>query len=77
MYCGDMPPRRWVEARIATLAPSLDRAWIEEQQQLTSEIREFRRVGGRFEFSGLLELAPLIEKARIEGAALETTRSVM
>ncbi len=57
--------------RIATLAPSLDCAWIEEQQQLTSEIREFRRVGGRFEFSGLLELEPLIEKARIEGATLE------
>ena len=27
--------------RIATLAPSTDRSWIELQQQLTSEIREF------------------------------------
>ena len=30
--------------RIATLAPSKDRSWIELQQQLTSEIREFRRL---------------------------------
>jgi DNA mismatch repair protein MutS2 len=60
------------KGRIAALAPSLDRAWIEEQQRLASEVREFRRVGGRFEFSGLLELGPLIEKARIEGATLES-----
>src|SRR5579864_7342945 len=59
--------------RIAALAPSLDRSWIELQQQLTSEIREFRRVGGRFEFAGLLDVGKLIEKASISGAALETT----
>ena len=59
--------------RIATLAPSTDRSWIDLQQQLTSEIREFRRVGGRFEFAGLLDVGKLIEKASISGAALETT----
>ena len=59
--------------RIATLAPSTDRSWIELQQQLTSEIREFRRVGGRFEFAALLDVGKLIEKASISGAALETT----
>src|ERR1700746_428376 len=59
--------------RIATLAPSTDRSWIELQQPLTSEIREFRRVGGRFEFAGLLDVGKLIEKASISGAALETT----
>ena len=59
--------------RIARLAPSQDRSWIEQQQQLTSEIREFRRVGGRFEFSGLLDISELLDKARIAGAALETT----
>jgi DNA mismatch repair protein MutS2 len=59
--------------QISVLAPSVDRAWIEEQQQLATEIREFRRVGGRFEFSGLLDVAKLIETARIAGAALETT----
>jgi DNA mismatch repair protein MutS2 len=59
--------------RIAALAPSLDPAWIENQQQLTAEIREYRRVGGRFEFAGLPEVQTLIEKSRIAGAALETT----
>ena len=59
--------------RIAALAPTEDRWWIENQHQLTKEVREFRRVGGRFEFSGLLDIAQLIEKSRIAGAALETT----
>jgi DNA mismatch repair protein MutS2 len=59
--------------RIADLAPSIDREWIENQQQLTTEIREFRRVGGRFDFSGLLDVTKLVEKSRIAGAALETT----
>jgi len=59
--------------RIAELLPSLDRPWIETQQQLTTEIREYRRVGGRFEFAGLPEIQKLIEKSRIAGAALETS----
>jgi DNA mismatch repair protein MutS2 len=58
---------------IAQLAPSTDREWIQNQQQLTVEIREFRRVGGRFDFSGLLDVTTLVEKSRIGGAALETT----
>ena len=57
---------------VAELGPSLDREWIETQHQLTSEIREYRRVGGRFEFGGLPEVATLLEKSRISGAALET-----
>jgi DNA mismatch repair protein MutS2 len=61
------------ESRLATVAPSTDRARIQNQHQLTSEIREFRRAGGRFEFSGLLDITHLVEKARITGAALETT----
>ncbi len=60
------------EARINALAPSIDSSWITEQQLLTGEIREFRRVGGRFEFSGLLDIQKLVEKARIAGAVLET-----
>ena len=60
------------QARVASLAPSGDRDWIEIQQRLTTEIREFRRVGGRFEFSGLLDVSQSVEKARIAGAALET-----
>jgi DNA mismatch repair protein MutS2 len=59
--------------RIAGLAPSKDHPWINQQQQLTTEIREYRRVGGRFEFAGLLDIAGLLDKARISGAALETT----
>jgi len=61
------------QRRIAELLPSLDRAWIETQQQLTTEIRDYRRVGGRFEFAGLPEVRKLIEKSRIAGAALETS----
>src|ERR1700690_1549127 len=60
-------------ARIAALVPSTDYNWIREQQELTAEVREFRRVGGRFDFSGLLDITKLVEKSRIAGAALETT----
>jgi DNA mismatch repair protein MutS2 len=61
------------QERIDGLTPSTDRAWIEGQQRLASEIREFRRVGGRFDFSGLIKIGLLVEKSRIAGAALETT----
>ena len=59
-------------ARVAALSPSIDLAWIQNQHQLTSEVREFRRVGGNFEFAGLSDITRLLEKSRIEGAALET-----
>ncbi len=61
------------QARIAALTPAADSAWITEQQGLAEEVREFRRAGGRFDFSGLWDATRLIEKARIAGAALETT----
>jgi DNA mismatch repair protein MutS2 len=61
------------EARITALAPSTDSAWITEQQALTAEVREFRRVGGHFDFSGLLDVTKLVKKSRIAGAVLETT----
>ena len=61
------------QRQILTLAPSTDPGWIETQQQLTTEIREFHRVGGRFDFSGLLDIGTLVDKSRITGAALETT----
>jgi DNA mismatch repair protein MutS2 len=61
------------QARIAALAPSTDAVWIAGQQELTAEVREFRRVGGRFDFSGLLDVTRLIQKSRIAGAVLETT----
>jgi len=58
--------------RITELAPATDSAWIAGQQELTAEVREFRRVGGRFDFSGLMDIAQLVKKSRISGAVLET-----
>ena len=60
-------------ARIDGLAPSNDHGWIQQQHDLSSEVREFRRAGGSFDFSGLLEISGWMEKASISGAALETT----
>ncbi len=68
-YASSPLGQHWV----AALVPSADRRWIENQQRLTVEIREFRRVAGRFEFSGLLNISTTVEKARIQGAVLETT----
>src|SRR5215472_5049074 len=61
------------QKRIAALTASTDREWIQTQQDLAAEIREFRQVGGRFDFAGLVEVASLVEKSRIAGVALETT----
>ena len=61
------------QKRITALTASTDRDWIGSQQELASEIREFRRVGGRFDFSGLIEVGQLVDRSRIAGAALETT----
>ena len=61
------------QKRIASLKPSTDRDWIQSQQELATEMREFRRVGGRFDFSGLIEIDSLVKKSRIAGAVLETT----
>src|SRR5579872_1574374 len=60
------------QGRIDALAPSTDHQWIETQQALATEIREFRRVGGRFDFFALTDVGPLVAKSRIAGAALET-----
>ncbi|MGZ4814883.1 MAG: endonuclease MutS2 [Terriglobales bacterium] len=58
-------------ARVAALEPTADREWIERQHRLTAEIREFLKAGARFEFAGLTDVRTLLEKARIQGAALE------
>jgi len=60
------------QSRVAGLGPSTDHVWIERQQALATEIRDFRRVGGGFEFSELSDIEPLLEKSRIAGVALET-----
>jgi DNA mismatch repair protein MutS2 len=59
------------KARVAQLEPSLDRAWINHQQQLADESRRFYSAGGRFEFTGLFDAHNLLAKARIPGATLE------
>jgi DNA mismatch repair protein MutS2 len=59
------------KARVTQLEPSLDRAWINRQQQLADESRRFYTAGGRFEFTGLFDAHNLLAKARIPGATLE------
>ena len=60
--------RAWVLA----LDPSTDLTWIEQQQQRTAELRAMLSRGGSFEFHGLFDPTILLDKARIEGAALES-----
>jgi DNA mismatch repair protein MutS2 len=57
--------------RVVSLEPSQERAWIEQQQQLTEELRGYLRTGGSFDFHGLLDPTLLIDKSRIRGAVLE------
>jgi DNA mismatch repair protein MutS2 len=59
--------RAWVLA----LEPSSDLPWINQQHQRTDEIRAFLNAGGSFTFHGLFGPTVLLDKARIEGAALE------
>ena len=59
--------RAWVMA----LEPSADLAWIDTQHQRTQEMQAFYSSGGSFDFHGLFDPTTFLEKARIEGAALE------
>jgi DNA mismatch repair protein MutS2 len=59
--------RAWTLA----LEPSTDLAWITAQQRRTQEMRGFLAGGGSFDFHGLFDPAPLLDKARITGSALE------
>jgi DNA mismatch repair protein MutS2 len=61
--------RAWVLA----LEPCADLAWIDQQQQRTAELRTMLTRGGSFEFRGLFDPTVLLDKARIDGAALEST----
>jgi DNA mismatch repair protein MutS2 len=53
------------------LEPSTDLPWITSQQTRTAELRAFLSGGGSFDFHGLFDPQPLLEKARITGSALE------
>ena len=59
--------RAWVLA----LEPSADAVWIDTQQQRTAEMRRLVAGGSGFEFRGLIDPTEFLEKARIEGSALE------
>jgi DNA mismatch repair protein MutS2 len=61
------------KGELRRLQPRADRAWTMQQQQLTQEIGEYLRAGGHFDFSGVIETSQQVDKARIQGAALETT----
>ncbi len=58
--------REWVSA----LEPSFDAAWIGRQQQRNGEMQRLI-AGGSFDFRGIYDVTEVLEKARIEGAALE------
>jgi DNA mismatch repair protein MutS2 len=61
--------RAWILA----LEPSASLPWINEQQQRTAELRAMLSRGGTFDFHGLFDPTTFLDKARIEGAALEAT----
>ena len=59
--------RNWILA----LEPTSDVEWIERQQQRTAELRAMLGAGGSFEFHGMFDPSDWLDKARIEGSALE------
>jgi DNA mismatch repair protein MutS2 len=61
--------RAWTLA----LEPCANLLWINEQQQRTAEMRTMLTRGGTFDFHGLFDPTGLLDKSRIEGAAIEGT----
>ena len=59
--------RAWTLA----LEPTADLTWIDQQQQRTAEIRAYLTGGGSFDFHGLFDPTVLLDKSRLDGAALE------
>ena len=57
--------------RVLELMPSGELAWIEQQQQRTAEMRRLVVAGAGFDFRGIIDAAELLDKARIDGSALE------
>ena len=58
------------------LEPSADLDFILAQQTRTAELKAFAAGGGSFDFHGLFDPAPLLDKARIAGSALEALEVV-
>ena len=61
------------QRRIAALAPSHDRHWIERQQQLTEELRGYLQPADASTSTACSIPRRCINKSRIQGAALELT----
>jgi DNA mismatch repair protein MutS2 len=59
------------QAWVLALEPSAELAWIDQQQQRTAEMRRLVVGGSGFEFRGLVDPTEPLDKARIDGAALE------
>jgi len=59
--------RAWV----MVLEPSADAAWIDAQQARNAEMRLLVVGGAPFDFHGVIDVSELLDKARIDGAALE------
>jgi DNA mismatch repair protein MutS2 len=58
--------RAWV----AALTPSGDALWIDQQQQRNAEMQRLI-ARGSFDFHGIFDVTDLLDKARIQGSALE------
>jgi len=58
------------KASVLALQPSADAAWIEAQQQRTTEMQQIV-AGSPFDFRGIFDVTDLLDRARIEGSALE------
>jgi DNA mismatch repair protein MutS2 len=57
----------WLNA----LEPSADAAWIDAQQGRNAEMQRLLVSGGSFDLHGIFDVTELLDKARIEGSALE------
>jgi DNA mismatch repair protein MutS2 len=55
---------------VLALQPSADAAWIDAQQQRIAEMQQIVS-GGGFDFRGIFDLTGLLDRARIDGSALE------
>jgi len=64
------------KARIAGLAPSTDRDWIENSKSSPPRFVSSGD-GGRFEFSGLLDVSELTQKSRIPAQHWKRKRFAM
>ncbi|HEX4154463.1 MAG TPA: Smr/MutS family protein [Acidobacteriaceae bacterium] len=58
---------------VVGLEPSGDAVWVGEQQQRTEEMRRLVAAGKAFDFKGIMDPEEMLERARIEGAALEAS----